>query len=90
MGKWVAVAGVACLWFFTAGLFIGRAIPKHHFERFGNSPYLFDTSTGYVCKAVGPSTSEIIDSMVPKDANPVDQAIARKNTDTIPACPSQN
>jgi hypothetical protein len=39
MAKWITVAGVACLCFFGVGLFVGRALPAHHFERFGNSQY---------------------------------------------------
>ena len=33
------------------GFFLGRAFPAHHYERFGNGPFLLDTSTGTVCDA---------------------------------------
>lgn len=34
------------------GLMIGREVPVHHYERFGNTAYLLDTSTGTVCGLV--------------------------------------
>jgi hypothetical protein len=76
MGKWIAVACVACLWFFAAGLFIGRALPAHRFERLGNSPYLLDTSTGALCNAFPATTVKNPDGFDLADPNPIDQALA--------------
>ena len=51
----VAFAVLAGAWLFSAGLLIGREIPAHHFERFGNTGYLFDASSGYICNATNPA-----------------------------------
>ena len=51
MGKWVAFASLG-LWLFGAGLLVGRVVPVRHFERFGTSNYLFDASSGYVCRVL--------------------------------------
>lgn len=34
---------------FGSGLLVGRQFPARHFERFGNSSYLLDPSTGRIC-----------------------------------------
>jgi hypothetical protein len=75
MAKWITVAGVACLWFFAAGLFIGRALPAHRFERLGNSPYLLDTSTGALCNAFPATTVKNPDGFDLANPNPIDQAL---------------
>jgi len=62
---WVAFGALAGAWLFGAGLLIGREMPAHHFERFGSSGYLFDTSTGSLCTAFGTGKE-----------NPIDQALA--------------
>jgi hypothetical protein len=49
MNKWSAFAILAGVCLFSAGLLIGRQMPKHHYERLGNTAFLFDTSTGEVC-----------------------------------------
>jgi len=34
---------------FFGGIFVGRAIPAHHFEKFGDVPFVLDTVTGKLC-----------------------------------------
>jgi hypothetical protein len=34
---------------FGSGLLVGRQFPAHHYERFGETLYLFDPTTGKVC-----------------------------------------
>ena len=34
---------------FCSGLLVGRQFPAHHYERFGESAYLYDTATGRIC-----------------------------------------
>jgi len=41
---------------FCAGLLVGRQFPAHHYERFGESVYLYDTSTGRVCTIKHPQS----------------------------------
>ena len=41
---------------FCAGLLVGRQFPAHHYERFGTSVYLYDTSTGRVCTIKHPQS----------------------------------
>jgi len=40
---------VAAVLLLGAGFLIGRHFPSHHFERFGDSAYLYDTSSGKMC-----------------------------------------
>jgi hypothetical protein len=49
---WAVTGSLAGLYLFGSGLLLGREMPAHHFERFGNSHYLFDTATGRVCDAL--------------------------------------
>jgi hypothetical protein len=44
----VLISG-ACIVGFGSGLLVGRQYPAHHFEQYGNSSYLLDTSTGKLC-----------------------------------------
>jgi hypothetical protein len=37
---------------FGSGLLIGRQFPAHHYERFGETRYLLDSTTGKVCDIV--------------------------------------
>ena len=91
----VAFAVLAGAWLFSAGLLIGREMPAHHFERFGNTGYLFDASSGYICNATNPALPDpwdkyaVPDPNAPKDSNgfpivkppnPTDQALT-KSTD---------
>jgi hypothetical protein len=34
---------------FCSGLLVGRQFPAHHYERFGESAYLYDTATARIC-----------------------------------------
>ena len=75
----VAVALVACGVGFGSGVFVGRQFPAKHFERFGESRFLLNPSTGKICDPFkNPSAA----------ANPIDQAIdgsgAAKNQDGFP------
>jgi hypothetical protein len=45
----VGLISGACIIGFGSGLLVGRQFPAHHYERFGNSSYLLDPSTGRVC-----------------------------------------
>lgn len=45
---WVA-AGAVGLLLFGGGFLIGRQFPAHHYQRFGEGPLLYDTSTGRIC-----------------------------------------
>ena len=42
---WIAAVIVS----FGAGLLLGRQFPAHHYEKFGVSRMLLDTTTGMVC-----------------------------------------
>lgn len=58
----VCVGVVVCAVCFGSGLLVGREFPARHYERFGNTSYLLNTSTGKVCdpmfKATAPSVYE--------------------------------
>lgn len=45
----VGVGTLACSIGFGGGLLVGRRFPARQFEKFGNSTYLLDTTTGKVC-----------------------------------------
>jgi hypothetical protein len=69
---WIAVGVLCAAYLFAAGLLIGREMPAHHFERFGNSAYLFDSSSGDVCKAIAGQNdvvSNLPPGFVPADPN---------------------
>lgn len=83
MAKWIAFGALTGVWLFGAGFLIGRQIPAHHFERFGNTTYLVDTSTGLLCDALPPAGKppagfEIV------NPNPIDQALTGSNH--VPPC----
>jgi hypothetical protein len=65
----VLISG-ACIVGFGSGLLVGRQFPAHHFERFGNSSYLLDTSTGKICDPL-----KVID----KSDNPLDVALSEEH-----------
>lgn len=44
----LAVFGVGAL-VFGSGVFVGRRFPSHRFEKFGETRYLLDATTGRVC-----------------------------------------
>jgi len=45
----VGVVLAACGAGFGTGLLVGRQFPSHRFERFGETRYLLDATTGKVC-----------------------------------------
>jgi len=87
----VVVSGASAAGF-GSGLLVGRQFPAHHFERFGNSSYLLDPSTGKVCnpfkdpKSAG--TVDLSDIWGSKSAtpNPIDDAVKLGQPDYPPAC----
>lgn len=61
---------------FGSGLLIGRQYPAHRFERFGESRFLLDPTTGLVCDpfkdpkaSTNPFDHAFDSSTAPKDAN---------------------
>jgi hypothetical protein len=62
----ILIGAVATIVLFGAGLLIGRQFPAHHYERFGQSPYLYDTATGKMCTTV-------------KQGNPVDDLFSKSS-----------
>jgi hypothetical protein len=63
----VAIVLIACGVGFGSGLLVGRQFPVHRFERFGESRFLLDPTTGRVCDPFkNPSES----------GNPIDQTLA--------------
>ena len=73
----VLISG-ACIVGFGSGLLVGRQFPAHHFERFGNSSYLLDTSTGKICDPLKVKVTDI-------SKMSVDDYLASKPSDP-PAC----
>jgi hypothetical protein len=45
----VAIVVIACGVGFGSGLLVGRQFPAHRFERFGETRFLLDPTTGKVC-----------------------------------------
>ena len=45
----VAIVVIACGVGFGSGLLVGRQLPAHRFERFGETRFLLDPTTGKVC-----------------------------------------
>lgn len=102
MNKWLVMAILTAMWLFGAGLLIGRELPAHHFERFGNSGYLFDASSGKLCRAFGATeAAKNADGFEIVSPNPIDKALNTTTpdpwdkyavktppnaTDKIPAC----
>jgi hypothetical protein len=68
----------ACIVGLGSGLIVGRQFPAHHFERFGNSSYLLDTSTGKICDLLKVKVTDI-------SKTSVDDYLASKPSDP-PAC----
>ena len=73
----VLISG-ACIVGFGSGLLVGRQFPAHQFERFGNSSYLLDTSTGKICDLLKVKVTDI-------SKTSVDDYLASKPSDP-PAC----
>jgi hypothetical protein len=61
------IASAVAVLAFGAGLLTGRQFPAHHYQRFGESKYLYDVSTGKVCAPFKTPTIE-------QDANGVEIA----------------
>ena len=74
---------------FCSGLLVGRQFPAHHYERFGESAYLYDTATGRVCtitKQIQPPPGFVLDN--PKDATGAPDPFAKYivTPSTYPVC----
>ena len=80
----VCAGVVVCAACFGSGMLVGRQFPAHHVERFGNTGYLVDVSTGSLCNAF-PPVARTPDGFEIVNPNPVDQAIAG-GTNHIPPC----
>lgn len=91
MGKWIAWAALAGVWLFTAGFLVGRAMPASRFEKLDNSRFLYDSSTGRVCRVVFWGSSNPFDSLTDAKPNPIDQAVGGAGlADKLEPCPSKN
>ena len=67
----VGIVFCACGLGFASGVLIGRQFPAHRYERFGESWYLLDPTTGKVCnplKAPNASTN-LLDQGLPGNQN---------------------
>jgi hypothetical protein len=51
------------------GFFAGREFPRHYYERFGSSPFMYDRSTGKTCDPRNPAIVER-DKQWVTDTNP--------------------
>lgn len=67
---WIAAAVVALGFGFLAG----RQFPAHHYQKYGETRFLLDTSTGALCDPVPPPKSPTADQ--------IDQLL----TTTVPVC----
>jgi hypothetical protein len=70
----IVVSAATLLVGFGSGFLAGRAFPAHHYQRFGETQYLLDSSTGRVC-----------DPLKVVMANPLDQALTDK-APNVPSC----
>ena len=62
------IGAIAAPILFCSGLLVGRQFPAHHYERFGDSVYLYDTSSGRVCTIKHPQSIGDLWGPPPKDA----------------------
>jgi len=74
MNRNLAVVGIALVTF-GVGLFIGRAFPAHHYQRYGDTRYMLDTSSGKMCDAF-PAEVKDANGFTVVHPNKVDQEIA--------------
>ena len=91
MNQRAIIAGALAVCLFGGGFLLGRALPAHRFERFGNTSYLLDPASGKVCdplfKATEPSIYEqqgVAPGMFP--APPPGFTIVRIKDAYPPAC----
>ncbi len=56
----VLLISIAFVVVFGSGLLVGRQFPAHHYERYGNSNYLLDSTTGRVCKPITGSETKAL------------------------------
>jgi hypothetical protein len=80
----IGVAGSIVL--FVAGLLIGREFPMHHYERFGQSPYLYDTSTGKICTPFKKPDTNLLDESMKTPSNPFGFVPLDSNSAPYPPC----
>jgi hypothetical protein len=66
---------------FGAGFLTGREFPRHHYQRWAETSFMFDSSTGNLCSIVSPQT---VDAHDPGDKDIIDAGLPFKKT--IPAC----
>jgi hypothetical protein len=62
---------------FGSGVMVGRQFPAHSFQRFGDTRYLLDPSTGKVCDPFKDPTVS---------TNPIDQAFGASAPGYPPPC----
>jgi hypothetical protein len=55
------------------GFFFGRTVPVHHYEPWGSSKLLYDTTTGKICDPLKPFQQKATENSNP---NPVDKALS--------------
>lgn len=77
---WITGIALVALALFGAGFLAGRQFPTHRFQEIGASPYLYDASTGRVCRMFSPQVplGDLFDSTASQDknGNPDEQAPA--------------
>jgi hypothetical protein len=73
---------------FSGGLLVGRQYPAHHYERFGASALLLDTSSGRVCDPFLKSQPSV-KAADPQSSDPWEAAAAKleKESPTPPCKP---
>jgi len=74
----IGAGGVLCV---GLGFLLGRTNPPHHYQQFGQSKYLIDTTTGVLCMPFpeGPNltaldTFRVAAGLAPQDPPPNDPA----------------
>lgn len=66
----ILLAGACIVAGFGSGLLVGRQFPPHHYEKFGNTSYLLDPTTGKVCNPFADPNAN------PMDANLFNQGLS--------------
>jgi hypothetical protein len=79
--KWlfITVGSFGLVAVFGLGILVGRQFPAHHFERFGQSAYLYDVTTGKMCNPLKKS-----------DDDPFAAYATSAPTVTLPSAPNQS
>ena len=92
----IAIIVIACTVGFGSGLLVGRKFPSHNFQKFGETKYVFDPTTGKVCdpfKDPNATQGTVIpdlrylfapNSSPPAKGNPIDQALSGGNSRANP------